>query len=135
MAFFDWDDKYSVGVMSIDQQHKNLFKLISNFYETIRQKDTKRAMSEVLQGLVEYAESHFSTEENYMKKYHYPLYERHAAQHAKFIDEITDFQARFQSGELVISIEIANFSKSWLSDHVLGEDQRYAPFFREKGLT
>jgi hemerythrin-like metal-binding protein len=135
MAFFDWDEKYSVGIMSIDQQHKKLFDLISNFYEAIRQKETRRAMSEVLQGFLEYAETHFSTEEDYMRKYRYPLYERHAAQHAEFVEKVTDFQARFQSGALVIPIEIANFSKDWFSGHVLGEDQRYAPFFHEKGLA
>ena len=135
MAFFDWDENYRVGISSIDDQHKHLFELISNFYETIRQKDTNRAMSEVLQGLVDYAEYHFSTEEEYMQEHHYPLYERHTAQHAEFIEKATDFQARFQSGALVVPIEIANFMKEWLSGHVLGEDQLYAPFFREKGLT
>lgn len=134
MAFFDWDEKYSVGIMSIDQQHKQLFEMISQFYETIRQKETERAMSEILKGLVEYAETHFSTEENYLRKYRYPLYERHAAQHATFIGKLTDFQARFQTGGLVIPIEIANFLKDWLSGHVLGEDQRYASFLQSKGL-
>ena len=135
MAFFDWDEKYSVGIKSIDQQQKKLFDLLSNFYEMIRQKGTNRAMSEILQGLIEYAESHFSTEENYMKKYGYSLYERHTAQHAKFVGKITDLQTRFQSGALVIPIEVADFLKDWLSNHVIGEDQRYAPFFKEKGLT
>ena len=135
MAFFDWDDQYSVGINSIDQQHKKLFELISHFYERIRQKETKLAISEVLKGLTGYTEIHFSTEENYMKKYRYPLYERHQAKHAKFVEKVTDFQIRFQAGELVIPIEIANFLKDWLSDHVLQEDQRYAPFFREKKLT
>jgi hemerythrin len=135
MAFFDWDDKYSVGIISIDQQHKKLFELISHFYEGIRQKETNLAMSEVIEGLIGYAETHFATEENYMKKYRYPLYERHQAKHAKFVEKITEFQARFQSGRLVIPIEIANFLKDWLSNHVLEEDQRYAPFFQDKGLT
>lgn len=135
MAFFDWDDKYRVGIKSIDQQHQQLFELISQFYERIRQKETKTAMSEVLKGLIEYTKTHFATEENYMKKYGYPLYERHQAKHTKFVEKVTAFQTRFQAGELVIPIEIATFLKDWLSDHVLKEDQHYAPFFREKGLT
>ena len=132
MAFFDWDEKYSVGIMSIDQQHRKLFAMISQFYETIRQKETQRAMSEILKELIEYAKTHFSTEENYLSKYEYPLYERHVAQHATFIGKVTNFYDRFQAKELLIPIEIADFLKEWLSGHVLGEDQRYAPFLQSK---
>jgi hemerythrin len=62
MAFFTWDEKYRVGIASIDQQHQHLFELISNFHATIRQKDVKRAMSEILKGLIEYAGYHFATD-------------------------------------------------------------------------
>lgn len=69
-----------------------------------------------------------------MQQYQYPLYDRHVAQHSKFVEKVTDLQARFQSGELVIPIEIANFLKDWLAHHVLEEDQRYTTFFQDKGL-
>ena len=134
MAFFDWADQYSIGVLSVDQQHQKLFELISHFYDLIHQKDVKRAMSETLQGLIEYTVYHFATEEGYMQKYQYPLYAKHAAQHAKFVEKTKDLQARFQAGELVIPIEIADFLKEWLMNHVLGEDQKLGPFLRDKGM-
>jgi hemerythrin len=40
MAFFDWEEKYSVGVKKLDAQHKKLFELVSAFYDRIHQKDT-----------------------------------------------------------------------------------------------
>jgi hemerythrin len=134
MAFFDWDDKYRVGIPSIDLQHQKLFELTSHFYEKLRQKETKGAMSETLQGLVEYAGYHFATEERYMQKYQYPFYARHVAQHSEFVEKVTELQTRFQSGTLVIAIEVADFLKGWLSKHILGEDQKFGPFFQEKGL-
>ena len=135
MAFFDWDEKYRVGISTIDQQHRKLFELISHFYEHIRQKETQRAMTEALDGLMAYAASHFATEERYMQKYEYPLYARHIAQHSQFVEKVTDLRKRFQAGELVIPIEVANFAKDWLSNHILGEDQKFAPFFKAKGLA
>jgi hemerythrin len=134
MAFFDWDPTYRVGIENIDQQHQHLFKLTSDFYDSIRNKQVKQAMSTLLQGLISYAGYHFATEEKYMQQYQYPLYDRHVAQHSKFVEKVTDLQARFQSGELVIPIEIANFLKDWLAHHVLEEDQRYTTFFQDKGL-
>lgn len=132
MAFFDWNDRYSVGIMSIDNQHKKLFELISDFYKMLRQKEIPRAMADILDGLMEYTMIHFSTEESYFKKYQYPLFAKHAAQHAFFIEKLNEFRSRFQAEELVLPIEIATFMKDWLSGHVLGEDQRYAAFLEEK---
>lgn len=130
MAFFEWNDRYCVGIPSIDDQHKHLFALISNFYEQIRQKQTKQAINDILAGLVEYARTHFLTEETYFKTYNYPLYAVHVAKHSEFIDRVMEFQARFKANELLLPIEIAEFMKTWLTQHVLAEDQRYAPFLK-----
>ena len=135
MAFFDWEEKYSVGVERLDSQHQTLFKLVNSFYDTIRQKDTQRAMSEVLSGLIAYTETHFTTEEQYLKDYGYPLYARHVSQHAQLVEKVKDFQTRFQSGRLLLPIEIATFLKEWLSGHILGEDQRYTSFLKGKGVS
>lgn len=130
MAFFEWKEQYSVGIPSIDEQHQQLFALISNFYDQIRQKQAKQAIHDVLVGLVDYARTHFLTEETYFKRYNYPRYAMHVAKHTEFIDRLMEFQARFQANELLLPIEIADFMKTWLTQHVLGEDQRYAPFLK-----
>jgi hemerythrin len=133
MAFFDWEDKYTVGVKELDDQHKKLFELVSAFYDRIHERNTARAMSEVLVGLIAYTTTHFTTEENYLRRYGYTLYERHLTQHAKFVDTVKDFQSRIEKSELLIPIEVADFLKKWLSGHILGEDQRYASFLKKEG--
>ncbi len=135
MAFFDWEEKYAVGVKKLDLQHKKLFELVSAFYDRIHAKDTARAMSGVLAGLIAYTATHFSAEELYLHQYGYPLYDQHVAQHAKFVEKVTDFQTRMEQGTLLIPIEVANFLKDWLSGHILVEDQRYASFLKEKRGT
>ena len=35
---------------------------------------------------------------------------------------------------MTISIEVMNFLKDWLSNHILGSDKRYGPFLNGKGL-
>jgi hemerythrin len=91
-------------------------------------------MAEVLVGMIAYTVSHFSAEEQYLRQYKYPLYERHVAQHAYFVETVKDFQTRLEHDELLLPIEVANFLKDWLSEHVLGEDQRYASFLQGKGV-
>lgn len=128
MAFFDWDEKYRIGVESIDAQHQYLFELIGNFYEAVRSKELDRAMTETLQGLVEYAHYHFATEEEYMVEHDYPFYKQHRAQHHDFVQKVTDFVTRYQDGKLLIPLELANFLKNWLSEHILGSDKRIGEY-------
>jgi hemerythrin len=132
MAFLEWETKYSVGILSIDAQHQHLFELINQFYESIRQKHTEQALADLLKGLLDYTKTHFLTEENYLKKYQYPLYEKHLAKHGEFIERLHEMQIRFQNRQLLLPIEIAEFVKQWLAGHVLGEDQRYAHYLQEK---
>lgn len=132
MAFLEWEAKYSVGIHPIDTQHQRWFALVSQFYDSIRQKQTQQAIGDVLQSLLEYTQTHFLTEQTLLKKYQYPLYEQHLAKHQEFIARLQDFQTRFQNRKLLLPIEIADFVKQWLTGHVLGEDLRYAPFLQEK---
>ena len=134
MAFMKWDEKYSVNIEIIDKQHKRLFELIENFYDALKQKQIKRGMSEILEGLTEYSIYHFQTEEALMEQHRYPNYQQHRAIHAQFIEKVGEFRSRFESGQLLIPIEVANFLKDWLSNHILGTDKQFSPFLREKGV-
>jgi len=44
-SFMKWDDSYSVGIQKIDDQHKKLIEIISDYYSLIKD-DRKEAMSD-----------------------------------------------------------------------------------------
>ena len=35
---------------------------------------------------------------------------------------------------MILTLEVMNFLKDWLTGHILGVDKKYAPFFAAKGL-
>ncbi|GAK61410.1 hypothetical protein U27_01310 [Candidatus Vecturithrix granuli] len=134
MAFMQWDDQYSVGIKVIDDQHKRLFAMIQDFYDQMRQKHTREGISTLLKGLADYSLYHFNSEEALMTRHQYPGYLQHKNEHTKFIQKVEEFRLRFDSGQLLIPIEIAEFLKTWLSNHILKTDQQFAPFLREIGV-
>ncbi len=143
MGFFEWDPKLSVGIAEIDQQHKKLIGLISILNEGMRpsEDDMLRsavkeltAQASVINEMVDYSKYHFSTEEKYMRKYAYPDYEEHKSEHESFIREVQIFKNDFDNGKVVLSTQIMEFLKKWLSNHILSTDKKYEPFFRGKGL-
>jgi hemerythrin-like metal-binding protein len=134
MAFMKWDEKYSVDIKIIDEQHKRLFELIENFYGALRQKHVKHGMSEILQGLTDYSIYHFHSEETMMTLHNYPGYQQHKSEHERFIHTVEKFRTRFEKGQLLLPIEVADFLKNWLSNHILATDKQFAPFFHRKGI-
>lgn len=135
MAYLTWDDSYSVRVKEIDTQHKKLVEMINNLHDAMKQGKGKDVMTKVLKDLVDYAASHFATEEKYMTKFNYPQSSLHKSEHEKFVKQVLDFQNDFTAGKVAITLEVMNFLKDWLVKHILGTDKKYSSFFNEHGLV
>src|SRR4030042_3972635 len=144
MAFLEWDPRFSVRIAEIDQQHKKLIGLINHLHESMRQAGDRDALETAIQELsaqatvinemVEYSSYHFSTEEKYMRRYVYPDYEKHKKEHEYFINKVRTLKSDFDGGQAILSSQIMEFLKEWLSGHILRGDKQYEPFFQAKGL-
>ncbi len=133
MAFIKWSDEYSVGVIEIDDQHKKLFEMIDDFYDAMRA-DNKKALEDLLNSLAEYTMYHFRTEENYFDKFRYADSEKHKKEHQVFVDKVLDVKSSMQSGKFVISVDVTNFIKKWILDHVAVTDKKYTQCSNHNGL-
>jgi hemerythrin len=135
MAYFNWTDDLSVNIASIDDQHKKLIDLINDFYDSFKSGQSKEKLVELISGLKEYTVYHFTTEEGLLLKNGYSDFENHKKQHVIFEDKVNDFLSRIESGKLVVSVEVTNFLKDWLSNHIKKTDKEYSSFLVEKGVT
>ena len=57
-----------------------------------------------------------------------------AQQRAAELEEVAAFQADFEAGKAALTMDLMDFLKNWLKEHIMGTDMQYAPFFKEKGL-
>lgn len=129
----NWRDDYSIGIDSIDNQHKKLIGMISDFYDSIVE-NRKDELIKLIHGLKQYTVEHFTYEETYMKKFNYPEYDKHKEQHSLFVNKVQDFIERHESGKMLLTIEVTNFLKDWLIKHINGTDRQYVEFFKEHGV-
>ncbi len=135
MGFITWDNSYSVGVALIDNQHKRLINIINELHDAMGAGKGKDVLGKVLHELIQYVNTHFKTEEEHMVKYHYPDYETHRYEHEKLTDEVKRFYDDFNSGKAVLSIQIMNFLRNWLMDHIVVKDKKFGKFLNEKGVV
>ena len=129
----DWKDEYSVGIESIDQQHKNLINLINMLQTTVDYSTGEAFERECLAAVVDYTKTHFVYEEGLMSKYGYPDFEAHKAQHQKMIDKINDLLAAYEEHPESAMKNALDFLKQWLIRHINGTDKLYSEFLLSKG--
>ncbi len=129
-----WSKTLMVNIPTIDEQHKQLVKMINDLHKAMKGRQGAPAMERILNRLVEYTVMHFGTEEELFRKYNYPEREKHAQAHKKLVGKVSDFQKKMRSGDATISMDLMEFLKDWLVNHIKGTDTKYAPFLLEKGV-
>lgn len=134
MPTFEWKPEYNLDIKSIDAQHKRFLNTINILHEGIRDGKSAKVMTVVFEGLLDYSNLHFATEEEYMAAYGYPDYEEHREAHRKFTAKVLEFKKEFCAGKQTLSIELINYLTDWFQDHELKMDGKYAPFLKEKGV-
>ena len=50
-------------------------------------------------------------------------------------EKAKDFQEKMSQGKLFLLIEIMNFLKDWLSNHIMDSDKKFGSHLREMGLS
>lgn len=123
MAHWKWDSTFSVGISTIDEQHKRIIDYINDLYFAGMHRDFERIQS-VLLGLLDYTVSHFSFEEHLMEEAGYHRIAAHKEIHNAFINRIHYFKERFERPEN-IGKELGMELQIWLIHHIQHEDADY----------
>jgi hemerythrin len=134
MAFLEWEENLSVGIKSIDKQHKKLIQIINDFYDNLQKESPEEILLNIIERLKEYTVYHFETEENLFEKYNFDGYDEHKKEHGEFVAKIEDFHERFKNGKMLMALEVVNFIKLWIFKHIMGTDKKYTAFLIEKGV-
>lgn len=132
--YYQWHAEYNTGVAKIDTQHKGFFKMLNEIYQALQNGNDKDALTRLLTGIVDYADVHFSTEEELFDKYSYPKAMEHKTSHDKFREQAKDLNKSLVDGLTTVNFELLDFLDDWIVNHITNEDQLYKPFFEEKGV-
>lgn len=134
MSYLEWSDRFSVKIRELDDQHKRLISMINTLHDALRANKGREAQRQTVHEMIDYAEHHFSTEEFYMQKFNYAGYLVHKIEHKRFTEKAAELKERIDGAGFVLTIEVLEFLKSWLQDHILVTDMKYSGTFRNNGL-
>jgi hemerythrin len=134
MPLMNWSGALSVGVHEIDEQHKKLVEMLNQLYEAMQKGQGKDVLGSLLAGLAQYTVKHFAAEERAMQRAGYADLAAHKVEHEALTKKVLDFKQRFDGGTSMITIELMNFLKGWLTSHIQGSDKKYGPVMNGVGI-
>ena len=134
MALITWSNMLATGVKEIDDQHKKLIDLINQLNDAMHAGKGHEVLAKVLTDLVSYTLYHFGTEERLMGQHHYEDSPAHKNEHHKFVATVSDFKKKFDSGSAMISVEIMNFLRDWLANHIMKTDKKFGQALNKAGV-
>ncbi|ADR18868.1 bacteriohemerythrin [Calditerrivibrio nitroreducens] len=130
-----WSKKIETGIKKFDDQHKELVRLLNKFYTAINEGRSKAVLGEILNELANYTVYHFQSEEDAFRLFNFPEKDEHIRIHKDLVNQVLKVIKDFESGKDVVSVNLLQFLKEWVVKHIMGDDMKYAKYFKETGAN
>lgn len=133
-----WSYRFSTKIELVDTQHKRLFDLLNVLADSFQKEGPGEALiNDALHQLVNYANKHFTEEEELMKEHQLDSrhFDIHHLEHKAFMYDIERLQNYLSIEEA--AEKLVSFITSWLTYHILSVDQVMAAqiFAIEAGMS
>lgn len=116
------------GIDEIDRQHAQLVRCLNELVEFTGGSYEFAAVFTAINTLLDYARQHFSYEEELLASWHYPLLEKHIAEHRAIAENLQTLWARIEMGDEVIAEQLVTTIRKWILEHINAEDIEYVNF-------
>lgn len=124
-SFMSWTKEYEIGVPEIDSQHMKIVDYINELYIAFMNKTHVEKLSQIIEGLKNYSQQHFTYEEMLFQKYSYTQAREHKKEHDLFIEKINEFSESYKRNPNTLTFQVLYFLQKWLIDHIAQSDKKY----------
>ena len=126
---FPWDDNFNTGLPTVDEQHRNLVRLINQLAGHVAFRSESLVLDRLFDELTDYTVYHFTSEEAIWRQFMPD--DRHEIEHRKthafFVQEVTRLRGELSTRPLIaVAEEVLGFLARWLASHILESDRAMA---------
>jgi diguanylate cyclase (GGDEF)-like protein/hemerythrin-like metal-binding protein len=133
LPFLEWSEAHAVGVPLMDEQHKEMAKLINRVGEDLKAGHETDRLNESLSMLIEASRAHFADEERLLFEAGLgPAAERHRQEHRRLLEELQSQAAKIDGRSMALTMRYLNF---WLLHHIDTMDKPHAKLVLERGFA
>lgn len=132
MSLLEWNDRFSIGLQEIDNQHKRLIDIINKLHDVLKNDASEPVADSVFFDLHSYTKEHFSAEEASMSESGFPDVDKHAQAHRNLETQLEGYRRKYDAGDKGAAVDLAQFLMTWLVEHMLKMDGEYGEFLRKR---
>jgi hemerythrin-like metal-binding protein len=124
----DWSERFIVGDVKVDQEHREWFRLANSF---LLASDLK-AQREAGHAFVHYTHQHFAHEETFMREMNFPFISTHIQEHESLsntLAKVLDFDVVFDAN--LSKTELEEFVSYCLTKHITRFDAPLQVFIKQ----
>jgi hemerythrin len=124
MTLLQWKPDYTLGIPSVDYEHRELIALINAVYGHMAESADPAIVEAGLEDIYAGIAAHFALEERHMREAGYEEYAGHKEQHEELLDQIRDMMDVFaedpEAGRHTLQERLAD----WFGRHFATFDAR-----------
>ena len=124
MSLLDWKSEFSVGIESVDFEHRKMIAMINELYDELMQHRDADSIEQFLGDIHAAISAHFALEERMMREAGYVEFEAHKDDHEELLDQIRgmmeEFHADPNNGFALLGASLAD----WFQVHFASYDAR-----------
>ena len=124
MGLLQWKAKYSVGIASMDDEHREMIELINDVYAKLGAAPDAAAIENCLETIFTTISMHFALEERIMRDCGYDEYADHKDDHEDLLDEIRDLMDEFVADTDKGAKLLEERLSAWFGNHFASFDAR-----------
>ena len=129
---YQFTDDCRIGIPQIDDEHEQLFSLLNEGYSLLDSKNTDLHLTakHLIAHLRDYADTHFTHEEAYMKSIGDPELSSQQQEHQDFVAYLDSLQLeKLDNVHIYPALEnLLNYLSHWLFHHIIGSDTLIGKF-------
>ena len=135
MPLIQWTQEFSVGVSSLDEEHKKLIAILNELGHAIKENNGKDVLGKIIDKLLAYTATHFKHEEDLFYQTSYPDAAAHRKEHEELTRSVNDIQAEFRFGATnELASKVLAFVTSWITNHVMISDKKFTAHLNANGI-
>jgi len=124
MSLLEWKPEYSVGIESMDDEHREMIALINDVYAKLGTSPDADTIEDCLEEIFKTISLHFALEERIMREQGYDEYEDHKEDHEDLLDEIRDLMDEFVNSPTQGARMLEERLSDWFAQHFASFDAR-----------
>jgi hemerythrin-like metal-binding protein len=133
MALIEWREEFSIGIASVDYEHKGMIGMINQLHEEISATPSRDTVTDFLGEIHSLISAHFALEEREMLEMGYDAFEDHKDDHERLLDEIRDIMDAFEDDDSAdYAEELGRRLEVWFTGHFKTQDARLHRFLKDR---